>query len=69
MILALSSGMNKLIDKFQTETLGNYPINVSSSSINLEKLRELSAGNLKRFPDTKEVIAFQSNIAALIMRQ
>ena len=68
LILALSSGMNKLIDKFQTETLGNYPINVSSSSINLEKLRELSAGNLKRFPDTKEVIAFQSNIAALIMR-
>ncbi|MGI6787484.1 MAG: ATP-binding cassette domain-containing protein [Acholeplasmataceae bacterium] len=68
LILALSSGLSAEIDKFESETLGNYPINISSSTINLEKLRELGTQNLKRFPDEQEVIAFDSNIRALVMR-
>ncbi|MGI6781335.1 MAG: ATP-binding cassette domain-containing protein [Acholeplasmataceae bacterium] len=68
LILALSTGMNEEIDTFQSDTLGNYPIIISSTSINYEKLLELGSQKLERFPKEKEVIAYDSNIMAMITR-
>ena len=59
LILALSTGMNKEVDKFQTETLGNYPITVSRVSFDFEKLKELNPNNWELFPDSNEVIAHE----------
>lgn len=68
LILALSAGVDAEINTFQSQTLGNYPISITNSSVNYEKLRELGVRTLEPFPEEKQIIAYDSNIMAQVMR-
>ena len=67
LILALASGMNQEIETFQTQTIGQYPINISSVQINLDAIAELRQQTFESFPKEKEVIAYDSNITSKLL--
>lgn len=62
LILALSNGMDKQIDKFESDSLSNFPIMISSSSINLteEQLTNLNGfmKNYNEYPDSNNIYPF-----------
>ena len=68
LILSLSNGMQKEIDKFERETLSSYPIQISDVGIDINGLMSYSAdqNSLVEHPDFKYVIpeksAFEENI-------
>lgn len=64
LILALSTGMNNEVDKFQTETLGNFPITISEIVFDLEKLQGFTASDFEEFPESNQAIAYTSDIIA-----
>lgn len=54
LILALSGGVNREVTRFQRETNGNYPINISIDTVNLE--RELNLDELEQEPFPDELV-------------
>jgi len=50
LILSLSNGLDQEIDKFERETLSGYPISVTESRIDFEKMRQAGETDLERYP-------------------
>ena len=69
LILALSQGMNREIDNFQRDTLGNYPLKVSYQYTNFEKIMDYRPDDLPTKPDIQEVIPYEPpSISGLMER-
>ncbi len=61
LILSLSNGLDKQIKNFEQDTLAGYPISVTSSKFDLEKLRNNPEEDLTEFPDQDYATAFNEN--------
>ena len=51
LILSLSNGLEQEISSFEKQTIAGFPISVTSSRIDFEKLRALGTTNLEKYPD------------------
>ncbi len=51
LILSLSNGLDQEISSFEQQTIAGYPISVTSSRIDYEKLRTLGTTNLEKYPE------------------
>ena len=67
LILSLSNGFDKQIDKFESETISSFPIIISQTSmeIDVEQLKQmrndtLGLGDDDKFPDVKVVYPYES---------
>lgn len=61
LILSLSNGLDKEIQKFERETLSGYPISVSESRIDIEKIRQSTEEDLEEFPDQDFATMYDEN--------
>jgi putative ABC transport system permease protein len=61
LILSLSNGLDKEIDKFERETLSGYPITVTESRLDFEKMREMSETDLEMYPDQDFATMYDEN--------
>ena len=69
LILALSSGMNREVDNFQRDTLGNYPLKVSKYYTNFEKMMDYRPDNLTPKPDIEEVIPYEAPTQEMLIEE
>lgn len=65
LILSLSNGFYIQIDKFESDTLSNFPIFVSSQAVELDEesmsqIKEELSGNEGKYPEEKEVYPYDS---------
>ncbi len=63
LILSLSSGFQKQIDKFQKDALSEFPIIISQSAMNMDeesinKMRDTSLANKKEYTNEKKVYLY-----------
>lgn len=64
-ILSLSSGFQKQIDQFQSDTMAEFPIIIAQTTMEIdpERLQTIANEEKKgRFPDTKQVVAYEPDI-------
>ncbi len=61
LILSLSNGLDKQIQNFEKDTLAGYPISITSSKFDLEKIRNADIEDLTEFPDQDYATAFNEN--------
>ncbi len=67
LILSLSNGLSEEIDYFEQETMAGFPISVTGSRFDFEKLREMSEEDIPEYPDTDYATAFdQDRFKALL---
>ena len=52
LILSLSNGLDQQIQNFEEETLAGYPISISESKLDLEKMMNYGDNDLEEYPDT-----------------
>lgn len=57
LVLSLSSGMKKYVDKMQSDTLAGFPLMIDSVVYNYESY-QLDLDRFKEFPDTKEIYPY-----------
>ena len=55
LVMALSNGFQKYIDKVQADTLSSYPLIVSASSVNYESLLNYTPDSLEQYPVAKKI--------------
>lgn len=53
LVLSLSNGLDEEITSFEQQTIAGYPISITSSRIDYEKLRTLGTTNLEKYPDNE----------------
>ena len=58
LILSLSNGLDAQIQKFEEDTLSGYPISISESTIDFDKLMSYNQQSLEEFPDSQYAIVF-----------
>lgn len=51
LVLSLSNGLDEEISSFEQQTIAGYPISITSSRIDYEKLRTLGTTNLDKYPE------------------
>ncbi len=51
LVLSLSNGLDEEISSFEQQTIAGYPISITSSRIDYEKLRTLGTTNLEKYPE------------------
>lgn len=61
LILSLSNGLSAEIDYFEQETMAGFPISVTDSRFDLEKLREMAEEDIPEYPDQDYATAFDQN--------
>lgn len=61
LILSLSNGLDQEISAFERETLSGYPITITSSKIDYERIRTFNVENLDAYPDTDYALAYDEN--------
>lgn len=61
LILALSNGMDQQISNFEQDTLGGYPIMISSSRLDFEKLRQAGVEDMTPYPLEEYATAYDQN--------
>lgn len=56
LVLALSNGFNKYMSQMQTDTLSNYPLEISESTVDLSTFNEIYENELKeKFPELDNI--------------
>ena len=58
LILSLSNGLDQQIQNFEEETLAGYPISISESKLDLEKMMNYGDNDLVEYPDTDYAIIY-----------
>lgn len=58
LILSLSNGLDQEIQNFEEETLSGYPISITESKIDFEKMMNYGQEELEEYPDTDYAIVF-----------
>ncbi|MDD4069333.1 MAG: ATP-binding cassette domain-containing protein, partial [Candidatus Izemoplasmatales bacterium] len=62
LILSLSNGLDKEIDKFERDTLSGYPITVTESRVDFQKIRESNQDTeLEIYPDQNYATMYDEN--------
>jgi len=62
LILSLSNGLDQEIDKFERETLSGYPITVTESRIDFEKMRQsVTESDLEIYPEQDFATMYDEN--------
>jgi putative ABC transport system permease protein len=61
LILALSNGLGKEIDKFESETLSGYPITITESRLDFEKMRQATETDLEMYPVEEYATMYDEN--------
>ncbi|MDT8337307.1 MAG: FtsX-like permease family protein, partial [Candidatus Izemoplasmatales bacterium] len=61
LILSLSNGLDKEIDKFESETLSGYPITVTESRLDFEKMRQSTETDLEMYPVQEYATMYDEN--------
>jgi len=61
LILSLSNGLDQEISSFEKETLAGYPISITDSRFDFEKIRQEGVGDLIAYPDTDFATAYDEN--------
>ena len=64
LVLSLSNGLDQEISSFEQQTIAGYPISVTSSRIDYEKLRTLGTTNLEKYPDQDYATVYKPVTAA-----
>jgi len=58
LILSLSNGLDQQIQKFEEDTLSGYPISITESKIDFEKMMSYGREDLASYPDTDYALVF-----------
>ena len=58
LILSLSNGLDQQIQNFEEETLSGYPVSVTSSKIDFEKMMSYGQEDLAEYPDDQYALVF-----------
>jgi len=61
LILSLSNGMDQQINDFERETLAGYPITISDSRLDIDKMMSAYEDNMEAYPDTEYATAYDEN--------
>lgn len=61
LILALSNGLDKEIEKFERDTLSGYPITITESRIDFEKMRQAGETDLEKYPSQSFATMYDEN--------
>jgi len=61
LILSLSNGLDQEIDKFERETLSGYPITVTESRLDFEKMRQATETDLELYPEQEYATMYDEN--------
>ncbi|NLF48682.1 MAG: ATP-binding cassette domain-containing protein, partial [Acholeplasmataceae bacterium] len=61
LILSLSNGLDQEISAFERETLSGYPITITTSKIDFERMRTFNVEDLEAYPDTDYALAYDEN--------
>lgn len=61
LILALSNGLDKEIEKFERDTLSGYPITITESRIDFEKMRQAGETDLEKYPSQNFATMYDEN--------
>lgn len=70
LILSLSNGLDQQIQNFEEETLSGYPVSITESTFDFEKIMSYTQEDLTEFPDTDYAIVFdQTKILESIQKQ
>ena len=64
LVMALSNGFQKYIDKVQADTLSSYPLIVSAASVNYESLLNYTPDSLEQYPTVNKI--FVNEISELL---
>ena len=64
LVLSLSNGLDQEITSFEQQTIAGYPISITSSRIDYEKLRTLGTTNLEKYPETDFATVYKPVTAA-----
>ncbi len=58
LILSLSNGLDQQIQKFEEDTLSGYPISITESKIDFEKMMNYGQEDLTSYPETDYALVF-----------
>ncbi len=61
LILSLSNGLDQQIQDFEQDTLAGYPISITESKLDLEKLQNYNQENYIEYPDMDKAIVFDES--------
>lgn len=61
LILSLSNGLDQQISAFERETLAGYPISITESRLDMEKIHRMDVEDLVAYPDTDYATAYDEN--------
>lgn len=64
LVLSLSNGLDQEITSFEQQTIAGYPISITSSRIDYEKLRTLGTTNLEKYPEQGYATVYKPVTAA-----
>jgi len=61
LILSLSNGLDQQIQKFEEDTLSGYPISITESKIDFEKMMNYGQEDLTQYPETDYALIFDES--------
>ncbi len=61
LILSLSNGLDQEINAFEKETLAGYPVSITDSRIDFEKIRNMDVEDMEAYPDSDYATAYDEN--------
>ncbi|MGI6392119.1 MAG: ATP-binding cassette domain-containing protein [Candidatus Izemoplasmatales bacterium] len=61
LIMSLSNGMDQEIANFERDTLSGYPVAITNSKFDFQKIMEMEEDDLVSFPETNYATAFDEN--------
>lgn len=61
LILSLSNGLDQEIDKFEQDTLSGYPLTVTESRLDFEKIRQAGETDLQIYPESDYATMYDEN--------
>ncbi len=61
LIMSLSNGMDQQIANFERDTLSGYPISITDSKFDFQKIREMREEDLPTYPDTDFATIYDEN--------
>ncbi|MGD9910173.1 MAG: ATP-binding cassette domain-containing protein [Candidatus Izemoplasmatales bacterium] len=69
LILSLSNGLDQEISNFEQDTLAGYPISITSSRLDFDKIRQAGVEDLIAYPDDQFATAYDENRLASFLTE
>jgi len=61
LILSLSNGLDQEIQKFERDTLSGYPLTISESRLDFERMRQAGESDMEIYPDSDYATMYDEN--------